>query len=467
MSLMRLNRTQPSPQAARLPAVRTALAAAVFMAAGLTVYFWRDANQFARYHAFLLLAVGSGLFAANILANTYPPRTLLFYFCCVFCVFHFGIAPIFLFPEYMSKANTKFSFDWYWDFQRIQKAHVISLVFLLGLLIASFLPEPGFRAGRGLASQSNPGRTYFISNIALVASSVVWLLLVRFTGAINYADFMETIETVGTGGAFGYVHGAIDAAFILAIVSGRALLPLSLFLSWGLIAFTFGLRRELAFPLVVAIGVLVSQRRLLISIWVLVVGALLFFGASALVSTARVSSGAHTRFDSTAVANGLAELGGSLRPVYEVIDWVDHDGYQLGVTYYAPFERTLLRVIPGAHRIPSEEDFRLTHVLMASRLGPFGFSIAAEAYYNFGLFGTFLVGGFVGWILVACGNVFASRRISIVPIALAVGLFVHVRQSFVTCYGATISTLFFCIFILLLARFFSDESKMVAIHRRP
>lgn len=447
--------------------LRTAAAVLILVVACLIVYLWRDANQFARYHAFLLLAVGSGLLAAKVFASTYPPRTLLFYFCCVYCLFHFGIAPIFLFRDYMSAANSKFSFDWYWDFKRIQKAHVISLVFLLGLLIANFLPEPKLRAGKVLASRSNPRRIYFISNILLVLSAGAWLMLVRFTGGLDYEGLMGNMDTAGTGGAFGYVHGAIDAAFILAIVSGRAALPFSLFLGWGLIAFTLGLRRELAFPLVVAVGILVSQRRLLLPIWMLVSGALLFLPVSAFVFVSRVSNDAHFRFDSTAVASGLAELGGSLRPVYEVIDWAERDGFQLGKTYYASFERAFLRVIPIAPRIPAEKDFRLTDVLMGSRLGGFGFSIAAEAYYNFALFGTFLAGTLVGWMLVVCGTVFASGRIGIVAIAISIGLFDHIRQSFVQCFGATISTLLFCTLILMLERFSSQESKLPAMHRRP
>ena len=118
------------------------------------------------------------------------------------------------------------------------------------------------------------------------------------------------------------------------------------------------------------------------------------------------------------------------------------------------YMRRLLRIFPLQPRTSGGDDERLMNALIAHRLGPYGFSIAAEAYYNFGLVGAVSIGALSGWILVLCGDVIAAGRIHPAAIGLATGLFDHIRQSFVTGYGRALSTILVALVIVSLARLY-------------
>ncbi len=418
-------------------------------------------GQVELYHALLVAAVAAGVFVAYVVARRRPQRTLGLYFCCVFVVFHFGLAPVFLLPDDRLDATARFGLEWYWDFVITRKAHLISLVFLAGLLAANLLPAvAASSAARGTASRPT---VWVVSIVSLVAAIVGWLALVVATGAGDYADFIRRVEATGVGALFGVVHGCIDAAFLVAIMTGRSYLPFALFLGWGVLAFSFGLRGEVAFPLVVALGLLVSQRRLAVPVVVLLGGSVAFLGLSAFVASYRVSAASDVGLATPlAVSRGLAELGGSLRPVHEVVKWAQSDDLLLGASYAAPFERSLLRMFPVVPRLPGELDERLMNVLIVHRAGPYGFSMAAEAYYNFGLGGVLPVGMLVGWTLIVCGNVLAAGRANPVAIALTVGLFDQVRQSFVNGYGSALSTLAAALAILAVAGLIRPGSRQIA-----
>lgn len=425
------------------------------------VYSWSEEARVDAYHLLLVTSVGAGLLAAYYGTYLRPQRTLLFYFCCVYSAFHFGLAPVFLFPDLMAGVNQLFGLNWYSDFSGLARAHFISLVFLLGLLVAGLTPSR-----RRVTARVSPAAVnrpvYLASNMVLAVAIAAWLFLTFRTGGANYSDFVDNVATSGSGSIFGFVHGAIDAAFVLAVITGRPLVPYLLFLTWGTFAFTFGLRGEVAFPLLLSLCILVSQRRLSLPPWALAGGAAAFLALSAAVAVYRVSNDDLVELRPFSAARGLAELGGSLRPVYEAATWVDTDGFQDGATYFAPFERSFLRLFPIAPRLPGEEDERLTNVRMLRRLGPYGFSIAAEAYYNFGLLGTFAIGVLVGGLLLWCGNALASGRANAIAAALSVGLLDHIRQSFVNGYGTALSTLLVSVGILAIAKLLEERSLRAA-----
>src|SRR5262249_44061841 len=49
--------------------------------------------------------------------------------------------------------------------------------------------------------------------------------------------------------------------------------------------------------------------------------------------------------------DGLAEMGASLHPVEKVVRWhAEGEPYEMGATYWAPFERAAARLLPGLRR---------------------------------------------------------------------------------------------------------------------
>lgn len=410
------------------------------------------------YHVVLIGTVITGIVAAGVIAKAQPYRAPFFYFCCIYCVFHFGLAPVFLAPESWWVARTRFGLDWYLDSDRVRYAYMICLLFFAGMLAANFIPHDFITTKRKYSDIARQ-YVYQLSLVVLIITIGLWYMMILGGGIGDYIDFNQVNEAGGLGSTFGFVHAAIDAAFLLAVLSGTAVWPFAVFLIWGFSAFVLGLRGNVAFPAVLAIAFLVSQNRIRLPVWVLVLASFGFLTVSSIVSVTRTSGTADSVSYDQRVLTGLGELGGSLRPVYEVTKWEETDGLQFGNTYYAPFERTFLAVIPIANRIPGELDQRLMNVLIMDRIGPYGFSIAAEAHYNFGIAGDLLIGALVGLVLLACSRVIAIGELNSSAIALLMGLVVHIRQSFVSAYGTTIITALLCLILLLAARFVAAANK--------
>jgi hypothetical protein len=100
-----------------------------------------------------------------------------------------------------------------------------------------------------------------------------------------------------------------------------------------------------------------------------------------------------------------------------VIRWAERDEpFLYGLSYWAPFDRALVYVLPGWTRPPANEDDRLLNVVVQKRVGPIGFSVIAEAYRNFAVPGVvvvmfltgFLLGRFDRWPATPIGKAFAG-----------------------------------------------------------
>lgn len=163
-------------------------------------------------------------------------------------------------------------------------------------------------------------------------------------------------------------------------------------------------------------------------------------------------TGALDAIRDVSVFDALAEMGFSLTPMKIVHEWLATgvDQLRFGETYWAPFERTLAIVLPIA-RPDASDDFRLMNVAMALREGNYGFSISAEAMINFGLIGCFVIGCLVGAFLLFSGRRIAEFHRAVFTTAIAFGVFVHVRQSFVGAFGTAVVAILSAFMLLALA----------------
>lgn len=394
------------------------------------------------FHATLALVVLIVLLFVYQAQLANKADSILFFFTVGYAVFHFGMVPVYLGVSDSLESVGFNVFAWYENVQLIVAAYSIALTFLIGLVSSVILPvNRGESASEYVAADGRRVSYGVLAQLGLVFSVLAWFLVVLFVGFQPYDLLLQALEQRGLGALIGLIHTAIGICFVLAVSSAvRLSFGIAVFFLWSAIAFVLGFRGEVAFPVLLAAGVLCVQGRMQLSLWKMVLTALVFLGLSSVVAVFRISTAQDGLLGAMSIARGLAELGGSIRPAYEVAGWIaGGDNFQLGATYFAPFERVFLRFFPIAERVPAELDFRLMNVLIANRAGPYGFSIAAEAYFNYGYFGCVGLGLVVGYFLRALGSVIEAGKLPLFLLLFVFAFFIHIRQSFVTSFGAFFS----------------------------
>lgn len=182
-------------------------------------------------------------------------------------------------------------------------------------------------------------------------------------------------------------------------------------LGWSPLAFVMGLRGAVLFPLVTVFVLLAKTRPTRISLTRIVVAAVVLLLLVSAGKTIRAVGIQRLYGAQVAVAldpiMGLAELGGSLHAVEAVIGWIEGgDPYLLGAGYWAAFDHEWLpRLIPGYSPPRLRHDPRVPVIskrgVRGSGWRAFGFSVIADAYYNFGVFGVLAVMFVTGCIIGA------------------------------------------------------------------
>lgn len=208
--------------------------------------------------------------------------------------------------------------------------------------------------------------------------------------------------------------GPVIDFFYWGILTGMGLLfstrhpyvkfALFIFVLWFLDAFLLGIRGPALYPCAAAVIMAARRGMVRVGMTSVLIVMILGLGAISVVRDLR-SFGAGHIAQSVGRANpadSLVELGGTLQATVMASQFVDKQGQmQHGATYFAPIDRVFLYyLIPGQKRVAAENDFRLANVLITKRIGPIGFSTIAEAYLNFGFWGTqgvlFLIGLWLG-----------------------------------------------------------------------
>jgi hypothetical protein len=251
----------------------------------------------------------------------------------------------------------------------------------------------------------------------------------------SYADYLAA--TTAYAAVFGYIWFGMGAGLCFQFASGvsaRNLYAVAPFLVFVVFAFPIGLRGEILFSALPAVAIY-AYRNTPPSNRLTVVTVVALLSALAVVKNLR-QSGLGNTSAAEVEANpfgALAEMGSTLRPVSEVVDWVaTGDPLLWGASYWAPIDRMLVYVIPGWPRLPAEDDPRLLNVVIQDRVGPVGFSPIAEAYYNFGRLGVVSVLLLTGlWLGRADGSRCSPMRLAVVGLILS-ELVLDVRNNFVT-----------------------------------
>lgn len=442
-------RTQPEPGWMRLPWNQNVLARALLNAAGCSAVL---ALVLVRMPFPVFMSISCGAIVCFLVSVLLLPRSpgsgLVKTYFAILVVFHFGLLPSYLltFIGGSIPPVSRWINDEYFVVLAIRSCLIFTTFFVLAAHVAQRVRPVNFT--RAVTYRANV-RVYYLAVALLLLSIGAWSWLVLGVAKPqSYIDYYRFLDARGLGNIVGVLNTTIASAFFIACLNGRLHLPMFLFGAWGIFAFMLGLRAHVLFPLALTVPLVISQGRLRIH-WVFMLFALLIVSsASAIVGQTRVGN----QINDASPLAALAELGGSLRPSYEVEKWL-HSGDHLrwGATYYAPVERTFLAFIPGG-RSAGTEDERLMNVLIQRRAGPYGFSVIAEAVVNFGIGGAAMLGAVTGLLISFVAARITLNRGLVLNSALAFGMIVHVRQAFVAGFGAMMVFLLISTLIIVIDR---------------
>ncbi|WP_177282441.1 O-antigen polysaccharide polymerase Wzy [Devosia enhydra] len=369
------------------------------------------------------------LFISAVVARRHPFFLL---FCLTFCLFHFGLLP--LYGLHLSSPNAGFLFWYQTDAGRY--AILASGMFLIGLhLSVIFEASPVLTAPDAARTDDADVLVYRIALAALCLGCAIWAVYMLANGVSNYREYVAHFSgSVWGNRVIRAAYSLIAAAAFLCALYGRRPLAAGLvFALWGAAVFILGPRNEVVLPGLIVVAILVARGLLRLPWWGWSAAVVVVLTASSAAALVRWDATELSRLAAASPLAGLGELGWSLRPVVVVLEWIEAgDPLRWGQTYVAPFDRYIGSVLPGWNRVPAAEDMRLMNVLVADRVGTIGFSIVAEAIINFGIWALMPLGFLVGSVVTLAGRLVVSRRAIILALPVLVLLFVHIRQSWAT-----------------------------------
>lgn len=408
---------------------------AIFISFFLILYFFiyliRTDSVF--NNIFLLEACISFQFISYFFISIFKEGVNVFFsktynnFILMFFMFHVGIS----ITNVLGYKNDYFDSQLYWYYTEQTYFSIFSVVVFLNsyLLMGIF----SFNDNKNIFLKD---RKYFfiINKYFLLFSSLFWIYSVYFIlGIKEYKDFYDNQDNMFVL-IFVYFTALINISFLISILdSEKSKFTLLVFLLWGGFAFNLGVRGPVFYPLALALALLISQKNFKLNYKRLLIISFIFLSGLSYKFLDRNNMESGGGLDPLAA---VREMGGSLRPIYEVHLWISNDlTPYLGTTYLAPFDRILNKFFNYKEQIPSILDDRLMNVAIMERAGPYGFSIVAEAFVNFTNYGVFFLGIIAGLFFKKIDSKILNVSITPLFLIFAYGFFYHIRQSFVSVFG--------------------------------
>ena len=361
-------------------------------------------------------------------------------YIAVFWCFHFGLVVV-LATGYRTQADLS-SWEELWALSPfVSEAAALALAGALAFASGALLMfSIRSRSQPTVASAAAVHDHGFAGSMLVLGAITTWVALVVASGGpaalfMSYEDYLQA--TSEFGGAFAFIWPVLGCGVVMSVTGRKAWYRTSAIVAFGcfaLIALALGLRSEVMFAAVGALIALVRTGRRLTPVKSIAVVAGILLTIPVVRSVRESGLRTVTLSDMELPGlDALVEMGGSLHPVEKVVRWhAEGEPYEMGASYWAPFERGAARLLPGVRSANADNDLRLMNVLVLDRVGPIGFSPVAEAYRNFGPLGVVVVIGVLGLIIGAIDTV-ADRGTAVLLIATVyVPLLINVRNSFVS-----------------------------------
>ncbi|MBU3002438.1 O-antigen polysaccharide polymerase Wzy family protein [Paraglaciecola arctica] len=361
--------------------------------------------------------------------------SISFIFFTALCVFHTGLVLANSVGGITDEDLHYVIRNWFYTRQTNNAIHLVNIALIGYALAVIAFSKPVSLRETEVGTEDFQKRLFHIGGALLTLFVFIFLAIIFSTGMYQsyfaYLTIMSELPLISM--LIFYTYLFIGISLVLVSVTYQSGYSIWYFLVFGIfavIAFKTGLRGEVMFPTAVA-GCMLGKKGVPIKTHTLLILLVVFLIATGIVKNARVSGDYSGQGMSVNPLNAVAEMGGSLRPLQEVILWREN-GFELlnGTSYWAPFERQLALFIPQLERVDALEDDRLLNVVVQQRVGPIGFSPIAEAYINFGEAGVFFVFFAIGSLMAFLDSRKSTVKSDIIQGVLLVPLFVMVRNAF-------------------------------------
>lgn len=297
---------------------------------------------------------------------------------------------------------------------------------------------------RTLDTQYMASAFVMIGSVLVVVAVAAWVLIALRAGGVgiffgSYRAYLDSVESqwapyiqllMGIGLCFSALRVPSSLRFMQRI-------SYFAFASFAVLALPLGLRGEVLIPLMAALAVRAREGERPSKLVTLAFGVLLLLAIAIIREVRQVGLVGFTSSAGNSTLNGnifdaIAEMGSSLRPTVEVVNWVESgDKLLLGASYWAPIERAICALTPGLSCVAAYDDARLMNVVVFNRVGAIGFSPIAEAFYNFGEAGVWVVMMIIGAAMGTLDRIKARPvNDAIIGIVMIVLLY-NVRNAFV------------------------------------
>ena len=311
----------------------------------------------------------------------------------------FGIPIAYLFaPEYtdMRLNRSKMFYGVYLD-----KYVLISVVALSSILLAVLMFSQTKRGCEVFLDDSfNEGKNYYyeIGLFLLIAFAIycVYGVLSRKIVLFNYSEYKSASNRLLGYLERGYWFGTI---FVCAAGTKKQIgYAVPWFLLGSIILLLAGNRNDLYFPLLIGMGLYVMRFARLPKILIIGVSSLVLLSSPILIflrNNGEVSMSELSVFN--LLGETFSELGGQLCASSHMFRWLEQgDHYGMGICYVMGIIGSIFYPL----HIGVETAISNAGYWIENRTVAIGFSMVAEVFYNFGIFGLGIVFFLIGLYLV-------------------------------------------------------------------
>ncbi|MGE6229108.1 O-antigen polysaccharide polymerase Wzy [Paenibacillus chitinolyticus] len=427
----------------------------LFTLLALQMYFYISLPPWSPDLVSLLALLSSGTGLLHLILNK---NVKIFGFVGIYAIYlslaHLGFVFVDLVFEHSNEImKTNYNLDWFYKDYRLIAVSLSGISITCFVLCASFASKYKAVQNKRLAitNDRNNYQIIYMGGIALLVFSILFLMyniltgnLPLFSGYMNYRTAMEDVPgysimlfCLSTGITFAFASGTRKQIFWSAMI----------FIIPSLLLLISGNRGEVLYPLAAAIGVLFT-RGIRIN-FKLILGALLLFNV-VIPLLQQTRNQELTEFDiretSVSFVDPMAEIGYTLRPLVYTVGWMQKgEEHAYGSSYLLPINRLASSFVPFIKKSELEGNYYIK-----PRLPGQGYSVIAEAYFNFGLIGVIIVQIFLALFIVILGE-----RSSNIPMLALFGaimaiLINNIRNTFIFVPGQLLLLVgIFCLFFFL------------------
>lgn len=311
-------------------------------------------------------------------------------------------APAVFFPDSVEQfvriiGRNSLNISWYYSSLRDQSLAIAGLAicsfFLASIIVGMILPRRSEAGSGGLPTLATRGNTNILYlGLIIQVGCLLFLLYLFATNQLplfeSYARFASQVAETDGYTQYLALFG-VSAVFIFSAGSLKDIRRFALpYAIQGLFLLLTGNRGEVFYAgsAIVAIlssrGTYLNRRMLLfLALVLLIVIPLIRQVRSSSLSSFDISTIQISPFD------GVMELGYQLRPLVTTLSWITNgEDYANGDTYWIPVQRLFALAIPGAERLEITG-----HIDVRARLPGQGYSVVAEAFFNYGVLGAVVV----------------------------------------------------------------------------